>query len=74
MQRKNPHQHSHNWEMMFVNRLAWSTNVPDNLKPYSSGGWEATKTWVCKRGGKIKHRFPFKEDVFIAASGFNFYG
>lgn len=83
MQRKNPHQHKHNWEMRFTERK-WSTNVPESLKPYTDWGFDMRRYFACIRGGRIKHtqRAPdyysytakriMEEHVFLAASGFRY--
>ena len=88
MQRRNPKQHTHKWEMRFTEHK-WSTDVPESLKPYSAGGFKMRRYWACVRGNKIKHTMKaetgyyfdgnyvlppryLEEQVFLAASSFNY--
>jgi hypothetical protein len=64
----------------------WSTDVPENLKPYSAGGFKMRRYWACIRGGRTKHTLKaetgyytgdkyvtrLEERVFLAASSFNY--
>ena len=77
MQRRNPKQHSHNWQMKLTKFSKFSPlpTYLEHLKPYSPGGFNTVKYWACVRGGKVKHVLKifndvtYKQDVFIAASG-----
>ena len=77
MQKKNPKQHTHNWEWKLTG-WTWERTPND---PYSPGGFHTRRYWACIRGGKVKHtermRHPersifggiLEENVFIRASG-----